>query len=290
MAKNENNESLEPTAADLAAMDAFLAAGHQSTSDKARRGGGDVEPMPENYSLDGLNLRGNVALEKIITAVRRFRSGERRPKVDNPRLNILLSGVPGGGKTACVRYLAHEVGAPLIVVRASDILSKWIGESEQNLAKAFKSAQLDNAILFLDEIDSFLMSRENAGRSWEVSQVNELLQQMEAFGGVMVGATNLASKLDKAVLRRFTFKLELDYLTDEGKRTFFDRYFRTPLTASERKRLDAIDMLAPGDFRTVSEELFYVCEKETNDERLAALERESAAKSEKRRHIGFLTA
>lgn len=241
-----------------------------------------------NYSLDGLNITGSVPLEKVVRAVKRFRDGTHRPDVDRPRLSILLSGVPGGGKTAFVRYLAREVGAKLEIYRASDLLSKWIGENEKNLAAAFKFAAKDNAILFLDEVDSFLMSREGATKNWESSGVNELLQQMENFGGVFIAATNAVDALDRAALRRFTFKLELGYLTDDGKRAFFARYFKTPLSEDEARRLDAIDNLAPGDFRTVKEELFYVCDEETNAERLAALAAESAAKRGRcRTPIGF---
>lgn len=253
-------------------------------------GAATVKPVEtvtdENYSLDGLNLKGNVPLEKIVAAVKCFRDGTRRPAVDRPRMSILLSGVPGGGKTAFARYLAKEVGAKLRCYRASDLLSKWIGESEKSLATAFNVAEEEKAILFLDEVDSFLTSRGEGSRSWEVSQVNELLQQMESFSGVMIAATNFVTNLDSAAMRRFTFKLELDYLTDEGKRTFFDRYFKSPLSVEESRRLDAIDNLAPGDFRTVKEQLFYVCENETNAERLAALEAEAAAKHAKAR-IGF---
>lgn len=241
---------------------------------------------PANYSLEGLNIAGSIPLEKIIAAVRHFRDGTLRPDVDHPRLSILLSGVPGGGKTAFTHYLADAVGAKLKCYRASDILNKYIGESEKALATAFRTAAAENAILMLDEVDSFLVSREGAVHAWETSSVNELLQQMESFPGVFIAATNLLQNLDSAALRRFTFKLQLDYLTDEGKRIFFGKYFKSPLSQEEAKRLDAIDNLTPGDFRTVKEQLFYVCENETNAERLKALEAESAAKHAKVK-IGF---
>lgn len=274
----------------LESIDEFLAKGKPKLTATCI---GEKIDVPANYSLDGLNIKGNIPLEKIILAVRRFRNGTKRPDVDRPRLNILLSGGPGCGKTAFVRYLASSVGARLVTITASEILSKWIGETEQNIRKAFQEAREKNAILFLDEIDSFLHTRENADHSWEVSSVNELLQQMEGFQGVMIGATNFQNNLDKAVMRRFTFKLTLDYLTSDGKRIFFQRYFKSPLSVAEEERLDKIDNLAPGDFRTVKEELFYTCDNETNDERLAALEAESAARTEEKCHnysgtgIGF---
>lgn len=262
----------------------------KKTSKKAKKAAdGDAAGTAgaRNYSLEGLNIQGKISLEKIVDAVMKFKRGKKNPDVDTPRLNILLSGAPGSGKTAFVKYLARKVGMPLRTIRASNLLSRYSGDTEQKIAESFRRAKENGEMLFLDEIDSFLQNRKNASRSWEVTQVNELLQQMEAFGGVMVGATNFAEHLDKAVLRRFTYKLKLDYLTAEGKGVFFKRYFKTPLTAEEQTRLNAIANLTPGDFRTVHEELFYLSDKQTNAERLDALEAESAAKGAVRAKIGF---
>ena len=246
-----------------------------------------AEAPVKNYSLDGLNLTTPVPLKDIVAAVKKFRDGSGRPDVDAPRLNILLSGAPGSGKTAFVKYLAKEVGAPLHTLKASDLISRYSGDTEKQIAEAFAAAKTNGEILFLDEIDSFLQDRSRADKSWEVSQVNELLQQMEEFEGVMVGATNFADNLDRAVLRRFTYKLKLDYLTDEGKGIFFQRYFKTPLTDEERNRLNGIANLTPGDFRTVRESLYYLSDRQTNTARLNALEAESEAKGLKRAKIGF---
>ena len=118
--------------------------------------------------------------------------------------------------------------------------------------------------------------------------MNELLHQMENFGGVMVGATNFFDSLDQAVLRRFTFKIEFGYLDDAGKRKFFERTFGTHLTEPERSRLDAVANLAPGDFRTVRQSLYYLGSGVDNAMRIGELEKESGVKSvSKRNRIGF---
>lgn len=246
--------------------------------------------MDDEYVFQGIISEANVKPVDTFTfriSVGRFYGTAREQDPDAPRLNLLLSGPPGTGKSAFVQYLASRVKAPLEVVKASDLLSHFHGKTERNIAAAFKRAKERKAILFLDEIDSFLQSREGSTYSWEVTQVNELLQQMESFGGVMVGATNFVERLDKAVLRRFTYKLKLDYLTDEGKAVFFGRYFKTPLTEAERTRLDAIANLAPGDFRTVRQQLYYLVDKPTNEQYLEALETESVAKGEARAKVGF---
>ena len=155
----------------------------------------------------------------------------------------------------------------------------WLGGTEANIKNAFAEAEGEHAILFLDEIDGLVQSRTNAVRSWEVTQVNELLYWMENFNGVMIGATNFLQNLDQAIMRRFTFKLQFDYLDEAGKLTFFEKCFKATLTGEERRRLAAIPSLAPGDFRTVRQSLFYYGGDVTNAMRLEALERESSAKN-----------
>jgi hypothetical protein len=94
--------------------------------------------------------------------------------------------------------------------------------------------------------------------------------------------------LDPAVLRRFTFKLQFDYLADEGKRLFFERMFGTRLDAAEAARLARIPCLAPGDYRTARQSLYYLGGEVTNAMRLDALERESALKKDGTKgRIGF---
>ncbi len=129
-----------------------------------------------------------------------------------------------------------------------------------------------------EDTDGLMQRRSDATATWEVTQVNELLSCMERFGGIMVGATNLMDRLDPAVLRRFTYKVEFGYLENAGKRIFFERAFRSSLSGEELRRLEGISNLAPGDFKTVSQKLFYLGEAVGNAERLAALEQEVALK------------
>ena len=249
-------------------------------------GGAPANALPKGYSLEGLNVDGKIPLDEIVGAIRRFRK-EKCEDVDAPRLNILLSGAPGSGKTAFAHYLANEVGAKLMTLRASEMLGRFVGDTEKRIDKAFSDAKKRGAILFIDEADSVLINRRHAEHSWEVSQTNQLLQCMESFEGILIAATNFVENLDEAVMRRFTYKLKLSYLTDEGKQLFFARYFDTPLTEDEKRRLCRIDNLTPGDFRTTKESLYYLVDKQTNDARLQALEAESQSKGTPRSKIGF---
>ena len=100
---------------------------------------------------------------------------------------------------------------------------------------------------------------------------------------------NFSKNLDPAVMRRFTFKLEFGYLDDDGKRSFFERMFRTKFSEDEFAELKALRNLAPGDFRTVRQEQFYLAGSVTNLDRIAALKEECAVKKDGDlcRPIGF---
>ena len=244
----------------------------------------------KDYSLEGLNIKGKVGLDRVVKAARNYLdAGFGAASEDKPRMNILLFGPPGTGKTEFVKYLGRELDRRVVVVKGSDLLSKWVGESEQNIAKAFRRAEAEHAILFFDEVDGLLQDRSNATRSWEITQVNELLQQMENFDGIMVAATNFSRNLDPATMRRFTFKLEFGYLDDAGKKSFFERMFKTTLADGELAELRQLRNLAPGDFRTVRQEQFYLGDAVTNLDRIEALREECAVKrdGEHSAAIGF---
>lgn len=170
---------------------------------------------------------------------------------------LLLFGAPGTGKTAFASHLARGIDKPLLVRRASDLLSKWVGESERKIAGAFEEAAGTDSVLLIDEIDSFLHERGKAQASWEVSLVNELLTQMEAFGGLLVATTNFLEGLDSAALRRFDLKVRFDALRAEQAWELLRRHCAlaglpepTQDLYPAMQRMAGI--VAPGDFAAVA--------------------------------------
>ncbi len=238
------------------------------------------KPKPKKrapYLLDDVRVKGRFSLKQIMKALTRFRDCALSDE-DCPRMSLLLSGPPGTGKTEFVKHVAEELGFTLVMKCVSDVLDSKVGETEKTLSKIFENASNNRTILFLDEFDGLLQSRAMATQTWEVSQVTEILQQMENFSGVFIAATNFEKNIDPAALRRFTFKVTFECLNDAGKEHFFETFFHAALSPEEKARLARIENLTPGDFRTVRQALFYLDDEFTNGDRLAALEEESLAK------------
>jgi SpoVK/Ycf46/Vps4 family AAA+-type ATPase len=163
-----------------------------------------------------------------------------------------LFGAPGTGKSAYSRWLADYLDKPLHVKRGSDLLSKWLGGTEKNIARIFKEAEQDNAVLLIDEVDSFLQDRNSSQHSWEITGVNEMLTRMEAYNGVFIASTNRLDDLDAASLRRFDLKVKFDALKPQQAWKLLLSHCQAlglpEPDASLQRRLQTLDGLTPGDF------------------------------------------
>lgn len=168
---------------------------------------------------------------------------------------LCLYGPPGTGKTAYGQWLAQQLDRPLHARRVSDLVTPYVGETEQNLARAFKQATQEHAVLMIDEVDSFLRDRRHAQRSWEITAVNEMLVQIEAFDGVLIASTNLMDDLDQAALRRFDLKVRFNHLAPAQAWRLLQCSCETlgigEPTAQDQNRLRALSTLTPGDFAAV---------------------------------------
>lgn len=211
---------------------------------------------------------------------------------------LCFYGAPGTGKTALAHFIARELELPLMARKASDIISPYVGETEQKIALMFKKAQEDNALLLLDEADSFLSERKSARNSWEVTAVNEMLTQMETFKGLFICSTNLMQKLDEASLRRFALKIRFDYLKPNQRMQLFMAQLQaqahvqkiTPELEFEcRAALNQLHNLTPGDFAVVRRQAMLLSATLTAPELLNRLKQECRAKSDSNsRPIGFM--
>ena len=163
------------------------------------------------------------------------------------RVSLCLNGPPGTGKSAYVRYLADRMGLEVVQKRASDLMSMWVGGTETKIATAFAEARDAKQFLVFDEADSLLADRRFAQRSWEVSQVNEMLTWMESHPLPFACTMNFNERLDPATLRRFDFKIALGYLAPRQAIEAFRIFFgHTPPAV-----VTDLSSLTPGDFAVV---------------------------------------
>ena len=240
-------------------------------------------PRPGHYGFEFVNA--SVDLGLLCDNLARRAKGK-----------LLLYGPPGSGKTAFAHHLAQALDRPLALKRASDIISMYLGQTEKNIARMFRDAASDDAVLLLDEADSFLQDRQNAVRSWEVTEVNELLTQMECFEGLFLCATNFRENLDSAAMRRFGLKVKFDYL-DAGQswlmfvRTLTDAGADGPSPGDDariKRELSALSNLAPGDFTAAKQRMELMGENASADDLLKTLREESRLKPNGgRKRIGF---
>jgi DNA polymerase III delta prime subunit len=163
----------------------------------------------------------------------------------NLAFSLCLSGPPGTGKSAFARYLARRLGLEVLQKRASDLLAPYIGQSEKNIAEAFEGAREAQAMLIFDEADSFLFDRREAVRSWEVTQVNEMLTWMEHHPLPFCCTTNMMERFDSASLRRFTFHILFHYLDAKALVPAYAIFFQM---AEVPPHGLAFTNLTPGDF------------------------------------------
>ncbi len=225
----------------------------------------ESESHAPNYMLEALNIDcdKNKVMKVINAFDTKWKDMQERDRPES--LNILFYGAPGTGKTELAKHIARSLNRKLVIKRASEILSCFVGETEQNIRKMFREAEEKKAILFLDEADSFLQERSGADHSWEVTQVNELLTQMENFKGIFIAATNFNNNLDSASRRRFALKIKFNYLQPDGIAKVWQAFFPKIECPQEARELKS---LAPGDFNAVYGTFRYYDESEITAENI----------------------
>ena len=253
----------------------------QALGNRATPAAGQQSGM--GYDLSLLNLESRYGIERVVQALQARGHG-----------TLCFYGPPGSGKTALAEHIAASLGQPLIIRQASDLLGKYIGETEQAMAAMFREAELEGAVLLLDEADSFLQDRRGAQRNYEVTEVNEMLQGMERFKGIFICTTNLLERLDQAALRRFTFKIQFKPLDRAQREQAFVNLAckgdTVSLTSSLQTRLAALEQLCLGDFAAVQRQAAILDTVMQPEEFLDQLEAEHRIKPEVReaRNMGFL--
>ena len=170
------------------------------------------------------------------------------------RGRLCLYGPPGTGKSAYAAWVAKVLNRPLVRKTVADLTSCYVGETEKLIAEAFREAERAKAVLLIDEADSFLLDRRYSQRSWETTQVNEMLAQLERYDGYFIATTNLIDTLDPASLRRFDLKAKFDFLKETQCEALAQKVlegFGFSLAPEDAAALKGRRNLTPGDFAAV---------------------------------------
>jgi transitional endoplasmic reticulum ATPase len=235
-------------------------------------------PLSDNHAVEFIH--------ELVVANHDLKSLTKRiVESGNKNFSFCLHGPPGTGKSVYARYLADQMNMPVVYKRASDLLSKWVGDSEKNIAAAFSEAKDSESFLIFDEADSLLSDRRHSRANWEVTQVNEMLTWMEQHPLPFACTTNLIDSLDQASMRRFTFKVRFNYLDPDGVCAAFEHFWGFRVSP---KMAQSLRFVTPGDFAVVKKSAEYLGRKQTAEDIIELLHDEVKAKSmDLRKKVGF---
>lgn len=234
-ATNDNNQPLSPSLEDL-----FIAARAQSGGQELAALARKVQPR---YTWDDLVLPSDqMAQIRSICQQVKYQHivygqwGFGRKLSLGKGLNALFSGPPGTGKTMTAEVIANELGLDLYKIDLSQVVSKYIGETEKSLNRIFTSAEQTNAILFFDEADALFGKRsevKDAHDRYANIEIAYLLQKMEEYEGITILTTNLVQNLDEAFTRRIRFIVEFPFPDVENRLEIWRQIFpqETPIAA-----------------------------------------------------------
>ena len=225
------------------------------------------DAVKKSYDLSVLNTSVSAAeiIEMLKTA--ELYKKENQNEENSEGVRMLFYGLSGTGKTELARYISTVLGKPLLLKRCSDLLGSYVGQTERLIAEAFEEAETTDSILLFDEADSFFADRAGAKQSWERTQVNEFLTQMEEFSGICICTTNLRKIMDPAMQRRFHIITEFKALNEDGitilLKSFFGKY---KFNDGQIQELAKFNTVTPGDFGSLKNKMRFIPQEKLNSE------------------------
>lgn len=188
------------------------------------------------------------SLRELVSRVRHRRTvfedwGMDRTMATSRGLTALFSGPPGTGKTLVAGAIARELGLELYQVDLSKVMSKWIGETERNLAAVFDAAEDGQVVLLFDEADSLFAKRTEVRSSndrYANLEVNYLLQRLDAFEGIAILTTNARTAIDPAFKRRLSFRLSFPFPDEETRVQLWRAHLPSALPIAGELALDRL--------------------------------------------------
>lgn len=225
------------------------------------------DAVKKSYDLSVLNTSVSAAeiIEMLKTA--ELYKKENQNEENSEGVRMLFYGLSGTGKTELARYISTVLGKPLLLKRCSDLLGPYVGQTERLIAEAFEEAEATDSILLFDEADSFFADRAGAEQSWERTQVNEFLTQMEEFSGICICTTNLRKIMDSAMQRRFHIITEFKALNEDGITTLLKSFFgKYKFNDGQIQKLAKFNTVTPGDFGSLKSRMRFIPQEKLNSE------------------------
>ena len=242
------------------------AAFHAASAGASRPSAGDVELAMQaqgaaNFDGVGRLIAGGVDETQLVLSaptrleLRRLRArcrvreqlGSDTARLETCAVRALFAGPSGTGKTLAARWLATELALPLIAVDLAALTSKWVGETEKNLAQVFARAERTCAVLLFDEADSVFGARTDVGSAndrFANNQTNYLLQRIETYDGIIILTTNARQRLDTAFARRLDTVIEFPLPGPAERRALWQLHLRSCPEAETDVSAEAIDRFA----------------------------------------------
>ncbi|HSK02464.1 MAG TPA: ATP-binding protein [Kofleriaceae bacterium] len=190
------------------------------------------KPLDTPYAIDDVITDDDTltALREIVLAIsERRRVREEWGFRGAAGISVLFSGSPGVGKTMSATAIASALSLAIYEIDLSQVMSKWVGETEKNLAEVFDAAEPGHVVLLFNEADSLFGKRtadaSSANDRYANLEVNYLLQRLERFGGLSILTTNLAKSIDQAFRRRFAYDVQFTFPSVDIRERLWRRVF-----------------------------------------------------------------
>ena len=225
------------------------------------------DAVKKSYDLSVLNT--SVSAPEIVEMLKSYElyKKENQNEENSEGVRMLFYGLSGTGKTELARYISTVLGKPLLLKRCSDLLGPYVGQTERLIAEAFEEAESTDSILLFDEADSFFADRAGAKQSWERTQVNEFLTQMEEFSGICICTTNLRKIMDPAMQRRFHIITEFKALNEDGITTLLKSFFgKYKFNDGQIQKVAKFNTVTPGDFGSLKNKMRFIPQEKLNSE------------------------
>jgi len=234
-----------------------------------------------------LSEKNQNAIMQVVQYYKKNSDKERNPILPQGT-TVLFSGPSGVGKSLAAQAIANELGLKIRTTTASDFLSMFVGGTEKNIKSLFSSAEAKKELLFIDEVEGLLHSREISQRSWETTQVNEFLKAIENFKGLLICATNNPEMMDFAFSRRFLFNIKFEF-PNENQRCALWRQYLSGRNLEEKliQKLATRYEFSGGEIRNIAVRIHLIEAKTWSEFESLCNELESSRLGEKPKRIGI---